>query len=95
MAQHYVYPQAETHLPCPLAQQDAEENLVRLEDVLKQIEAQADGLRRQAKQAARYKHLAADIRRHEALIALISFRAASEQLALAERQLENDLSAVA
>ncbi len=73
----------------------AEENLVRLEDVLKQIEAQADGLRRQAKQAARYKHLAADIRRHEALIALISFRAASEQLALAERQLENDLSAVA
>ena len=55
----------------------AEENLVRLEDVLQQIGAQADSLRRQARQAARYRVLAAEIRRHEALIALIAFREAS------------------
>src|ERR1700723_3748458 len=43
----------------------AEENLLQLEDVLKQIEAQIDSLKRQARQAQRYKGLAADIRRNE------------------------------
>src|SRR5471032_2249525 len=43
----------------------AEENLLRLEDVLKQIDAQIDSLKRQARQTSRYKNLAADIRRNE------------------------------
>ncbi|MBL8589316.1 MAG: chromosome segregation protein SMC, partial [Methylobacteriaceae bacterium] len=58
----------------------AEDNLVRLEDVLKQIEAQADNLKRQARQATRYKSLAADIRRQEALLLYVSHREAQRQL---------------
>src|SRR5208283_5171074 len=73
----------------------AEENLVRLEDVLQQIGAQADGLRRQAKQAARYRTLAAEIRRHEALIALIAFREATAEAEEAQSQFEANLLDVA
>ncbi len=73
----------------------AEENLVRLEDVLQQIGAQADGLRRQAKQAARYRTLAAEIRRHEALIALIAFREATAEAEEAQNQFEANLLDVA
>src|SRR5271166_4776936 len=73
----------------------AEENLVRLEDVLRQIGAQADGLRRQAKQAARYRALAAEIRRHEALIALIAFREAKAEAEEAQSQFDANLLDVA
>ena len=52
----------------------AEDNLVRVEDVLKQIDAQIDSLKRQARQAHRYRNLAQDIRRHEALARLIAWR---------------------
>ncbi|MBL8589872.1 MAG: chromosome segregation protein SMC, partial [Methylobacteriaceae bacterium] len=58
----------------------AEDNLVRLEDVLKQIETQADNLKRQARQATRYKSLAADIRKHEALALYVGHREAQTQL---------------
>ncbi len=73
----------------------AEENLVRIEDVLTQIGAQADGLRRQARQAARYRNLAAQIRRHEALVALIAFREASAEAKEAQSHLEANLLDVA
>ncbi|WP_294538018.1 chromosome segregation protein SMC [uncultured Rhodoblastus sp.] len=73
----------------------AEDNLVRLEDVLQQIGAQAEGLRRQARQAARYRTLAAEIRRHEALIALIAFRAATLEAEEAQGQFEANLLDVA
>ena len=73
----------------------AEDNIVRLEDVLKQIEAQAESLKRQTRQAARYKTLAADIRRHEALLALITHRDVEAQLAGAGRKLDADTLAVA
>ena len=53
----------------------AEDNLLRLEDVMRQIDAQVESLRRQAKQSQRYRGLAADIRRHEALSKLIAWRA--------------------
>jgi chromosome segregation protein len=69
----------------------AEDNLVRLEDVLQQIGAQAESLRRQARQAARYRALAADIRRHEALIALIAFREAGAEAAEAQHAFEANL----
>jgi chromosome segregation protein len=75
--------------------QAASENLTRLEDVLKQVDSQADSLRRQARQAGRYRVIAAQIRQNEALSALINYRAASEQLAQAERKLEQDTAAVA
>lgn len=44
----------------------AEHNLVRLDDVIGQLESQLDGLRRQARQAKRYRELSARIRRLEA-----------------------------
>src|SRR5512136_1600857 len=49
----------------------ASENLTRLEDVLKQVESQGDSLRRQARQASRYRELAAKIRQNEAMVALV------------------------
>jgi chromosome segregation protein len=73
----------------------AEDNLARLEDVLKQIDAQVDGLRRQARQATRYRTLAQDIRRHEALARLIAWREREEQFAGAERRLAADVREVA
>ncbi len=73
----------------------ASENLTRLEDVLKQVDSQADSLRRQARQAGRYRQVAAQIRQNEALAALINYRAAAEQLAEAEQKLERDAALVA
>ncbi|MDQ6702769.1 MAG: AAA family ATPase, partial [Pseudomonadota bacterium] len=43
----------------------AEDNLVRLDDILRQIDTQAENLKRQARQAARYRGLAGEIRRNE------------------------------
>ena len=73
----------------------AEENLVRLEDVLKQISSQADSLRRQARQASRYKGLAAEIRRHEALVFHIGHRQIADDIATTERRLESETMEVA
>ena len=73
----------------------AEDNLVRLEDVVKQIEAQIDGLKRQARQATRYRALATDIKRNEALLALVNFGEANAQVAAAGQKVEDDLKLVA
>lgn len=43
-------------------------NLARLDEVTGEIQAQIAGLSRQAKQAERYRNLAQDLRRHEALL---------------------------
>ncbi len=73
----------------------AEDNLVRVEDVLREIETQIESLRKQGRQASRYKNLSAQIRRLEALQYAISFADAREQDASSERQAEEDLKAVA
>src|SRR5271155_1517141 len=73
----------------------AEDNLVRLEDVLKQIDAQVESLKRQARQSTRYKALAHDIRRNEALARLIAWREHAAAFAEAERRLEADVRDVA
>ncbi|MFO1147725.1 MAG: chromosome segregation protein SMC [Alsobacter sp.] len=75
--------------------QAAEDNLKRLEDVLQQIDGQVDSLKRQARQASRYRSLAADIRQAEAMLYLIGWREARQAVAEAERKLEQDRSAVA
>ena len=69
----------------------ASENLTRLEDVLKQVEGQSDSLRRQARQAARFRGLAEQIRQNEALLALMSYQVAADQLRDAAQRLETDL----
>ena len=68
---------------------------LRVEDVLKQIDAQVDSLKRQARQSSRYRDLAATIRRHEALARLIAWREHEATLAEARRQLDADLLEVA
>jgi chromosome segregation protein len=73
----------------------AEDNLLRVEDILKQIEAQIDSLKRQARQSHRYRNLAQDIRRHEALARLIAWREREGQCIEAERRLEADVREVA
>lgn len=52
----------------------ADANLVRLEDVLGGIEGQLASLKRQARQASRYKNLNAQIRQLEALIAYLEWK---------------------
>jgi chromosome segregation protein len=73
----------------------AEDNLVRLDDILRQIDTQAEGLKRQARQAVRYRGLAGEIRRNEALLTLISHGEAARVLQSAEAKLEADLCDVA
>lgn len=68
----------------------AEENLSRVEDVLGQIDQQADSLKRQSRQATRYRTLSADIRRFEATLQLIGYREARAEAVEAE----NALSAI-
>ena len=73
----------------------AEDNLIRVEDVLKQIDAQVDSLKRQARQSNRYRELAGAIRRHEALARLIAWREHEAAFADARRRLDADLLEVA
>ncbi len=73
----------------------AEDNLLRVEDVLKQIDVQVESLKRQARQSSRYRNLAADIRRNEALAHLIAWREAETAFAEAAKKLDADLLDVA
>jgi chromosome segregation protein len=73
----------------------AEDNLMRVEDVLREIGAQIDSLKKQGRQASRYKNLSAEIRRLEALTYAIQFADAREQAASSEKQAADDLKAVA
>jgi len=73
----------------------AEDNLVRVEDVIRELESQIESLKRQGRQASRYKNLSSEIRRLEALLYAISYADAREQAAAAEKQVAEDLKAVA
>src|ERR1700737_3463334 len=46
----------------------AETNLLRAEDVIKQLEAQIDGLKKQARQAIRYRTVSSQVRKAEATL---------------------------
>jgi chromosome segregation protein len=70
----------------------AETNLTRLDDVLAAMQAQLDGLKKQARQAQRYRRLSDHIRRAEAVLlhlqweaANAAFAASTEALNAAER----------
>ena len=72
----------------------AEENIRRVDDVLNQIDQQVDGLKRQSRQASRYKNLAADIRKIESLLLFNGWRQAVGQVGEAERAHADSLAAV-
>jgi chromosome segregation protein len=73
----------------------AEDNLVRVEDVLGGLDGQVEGLRRQARQAIRYRNLAAEIRKLEALLLLIGYAGARAQAQAAEAERAAAATAVA
>jgi chromosome segregation protein len=72
----------------------AGQNLQRLEDVIGQIASQIDGLKRQARQEVRYKKVAAEIRRRQAMLVALRWREAEAAAAEAERAVELAIRAV-
>jgi chromosome segregation protein len=62
----------------------AEQNLARLEDVINQLAAQIDALKRQARQAIRYRAVAQQVRKAEATLFHLRWVAAHAELAEAE-----------
>jgi len=73
----------------------AETNLERLEDVTSQLESQIESLKRQSRQANRFKMLSSDIRRHEAMLLHIRWVQAKEAEGEADSQLNQATSLVA
>ncbi|MBL8658736.1 MAG: chromosome segregation protein SMC [Rhodospirillales bacterium] len=73
----------------------AEANLERLDDVLATLTAQHEHLRKQARQAKRYRTVCAEIRKTEAGILHNRWRTAEAEVAAAARRLEDAEAAVA
>src|SRR5437016_382939 len=62
----------------------AEQNLSRLDDVINQLAAQIDSLKKQARQAIRYRTVAAQVRKAEATLFHLRWAAARAELGEAE-----------
>jgi chromosome segregation protein len=73
----------------------AEHNLARLEDVIVQLATQMDGLKRQARQAVRYRNVAAQIRKSEATLFHLRWVAAQTEVADAEHAKDVSVRVVA
>jgi chromosome segregation protein len=67
----------------------AETNLSRIDDVIGQLDSQLQGLKRQARQAIRYKELAGAIRRLEAAQLYLAWTAAVEAAGQEQSQLDD------
>jgi chromosome segregation protein len=72
----------------------AETNLERLDDVLITLDAQLTALKKQVRQARRYRNISHDIRKTESVVLHHRWTAASEQVAAAEAGLNTALAAV-
>ncbi|MEJ1993222.1 MAG: AAA family ATPase, partial [Maritimibacter sp.] len=66
---------------------NTESNLLRVEDVIEQLAAQLGQLARQAKQAARYRAIGAELRKAEGLLLYRRWKEADEARLAAERTL--------
>src|SRR6476659_8711121 len=73
----------------------AETNLLRVEDVIGQLAAQIDALKRQARQAIRYRTVSADVRKAEAALFHLRWVAAHAEVAEAERAKDASIRRVA
>jgi chromosome segregation protein len=62
----------------------AETNLLRVEDVIGQLSSQIDGLKKQARQAIRYRTVSQQVRRYEAMLFHLRFVAAQTEVTEAE-----------
>ncbi|MDJ0934419.1 MAG: chromosome segregation protein SMC [Kiloniellales bacterium] len=72
----------------------AETNLERLDDVISALEGQLQGLKKQARQARRFRSLSDHIRRHEAMSLHLEAETARERLAEARERLAEVEAAV-
>ncbi|HEY7247483.1 MAG TPA: chromosome segregation protein SMC [Xanthobacteraceae bacterium] len=63
----------------------AEHNLERLQEVINQLAGQIDGLKRQARQAVRYRNISQHVRKAEATLFHLRWVAANTELAAAEQ----------
>lgn len=63
----------------------AEANLLRLEDVIGQLAGQMEALKKQARQAIRYRTVSAQVRKSEATLYHLRWTAASSELTAAEQ----------
>ena len=73
----------------------AETNLSRLEDVIREVEGQLASLKRQARQASRYRNLSGHIRKAEALAHYLRWVAAEARAATASEELSTAAALVA
>lgn len=73
----------------------AEGNLVRVQDVVFGMETQISGLKRQARQAVRYRSISGDIRQAEASLLFIKWKLASEEVIALEASLRDAEKGVA
>jgi len=73
----------------------AETNLSRLEDVIREVEGQLASLKRQARQASRYRNLSGHIRKAEALAHYLRWTAAEARSAIAAEELASAAAQVA
>jgi len=70
----------------------AEANMARLNDVLGQLQSQAESLKRQARQARRYKEISVDIRKNEALAMHLAWSEAQQSVEREEHGLSEAMA---
>jgi chromosome segregation protein len=73
----------------------AEANLLRVEDVVNQLASQMDALKRQARQAVRYKSVSAEVRKIEATLFYLRWAGANTEVADSERAKDLSVRSVA
>ena len=73
----------------------AESNLLRVEDVVKQLASQIDGLKRQARQAIRYRNVSQEVRKVEATLYYLRWTGANTEVADSERAKDLSVRTVA
>src|SRR5215208_1917209 len=73
----------------------AEQNLARLEDVIGQLASQMDALKKQARQAVRYRNVSGQVRRAEAMLFHLRWVAANKEVAAAEHAKDAGIRLVA
>ena len=73
----------------------AEQNFERLDDVIAELETQIESLKRQARQAVRFRNISTEIRQSEAILLHLRWSAAKQAQAEADSQLSEATSKVA
>src|SRR5262247_2534954 len=73
----------------------AETNLLRVEDVIGQLTAQIDGLKKQARQAIRYRTVSSQVRKAEATLYHLRWSSANAEVSEAERAKDLSVRTVA